>query len=613
MMKKLKVNRLLFCAISFAFMTASHAASAAVDADNDGLLEINNLNDLHEIRNDISGKRLWGSDEGCPTSGCNGWELTSDLDFDTNGNGYIDSGDWKGGRSWVPFDSMTDVVFEGNSHSISNLLSAVPVIRGNDYYWGLFSQMRYSTIKNLRLIKPIVLANTSLMPSDNYLNAGILVGYLWNTKLQNIVVSNATLSVDRPNVLTPLKNPGFVGGVVGLADSDDFERLWGVHFRGTVTVQNIISYLGGLAGLMDLTVVVESSAQGNLNYIGNMGWVGGIAGSATDSGIYTTYSTATVKGHIGGGVVGQGVNFSLERVYSTGSIRGDTEYLGGLVGMASGDVVLYSGYSTSIVNDNQVGLVGGYPGYIFNVGTYQVIDPNGKTLNTPAFGYSLPITQQALACASNPVDELCEDPYALSSWNEYLWDFGSSTELPVLRQNTQYPWTSVDRPVSGKGDYETVAAISARYPCDQPLDLQVKEKKSGYVFSVKTPEKFDFFNAVEGLQCTAGEQACNNYEVSYLCTVNGHSSWTQWASNTPTSTNPNETELPLLCNGGVNTGIRVRKKGETKEYWGAPQKPAKFSLDYGFACNNKDNGGGTSCKDYEARLVCSAKTLLTNP
>jgi Mucin-2 protein WxxW repeating region len=612
MMKKLKVNRLLFCAISFAFMTASHAASAAVDADNDGLLEINNLNDLHEIRNDISGKRLWGSDEGCPTSGCNGWELTSDLDFDTNGNGYIDSGDWKGGRSWVPFDSMTDVVFEGNSHSISNLLNAVPVIRGNKYYWGLFSRMQRSTIKNLRLIKPIVLANTSLMPSDNILNAGILVGHIWHTKLQNIVVSHATLSVDRPNVLTPLKKYiMYVGGVVGGAYDS---RLDNTHFNGTVTVQNIISDLGGLVGLMDLTHVVDSSAQGSLNYIGDASWVGGITGWGYDSKIFTTYSTATVNntGHTGGGIAAGGT-VSLDSVYSTGSIT--ATYGAGLISYTTGTPVLQSSYSTSIVNGNQVGLIRDYFDVVLNADTYQVIDPNGNTLNP--FGHTRPITQQALQCASNPFDEECEDPYALSSWNPLVWDFGSSTELPVLRQNTQYPWTSVDRPVSGKGDYETVAAISARYPCDQPLDLQVKEKNSGYVFSVKTPEKFDFFNAVEGLQCTADEQvvkACNNYEVSYLCTVNGHSSWTQWASaNTPTSTNPNETELPLLCNGGVNTGIRARKKGETEEYWGAPQKPAKFSLDYGFACNNKDNGGGTSCKDYEARLVCSAKTLLTNP
>ena len=30
---------------------------------------------------------------GCPDSGCSGYELISDLDFDTNGNGRADAGD----------------------------------------------------------------------------------------------------------------------------------------------------------------------------------------------------------------------------------------------------------------------------------------------------------------------------------------------------------------------------------------------------------------------------------------------------------------------------------------------------------------------------------------
>ena len=41
---------------------------------------------------------------GCPSTGCRGYELTADLDFDTNGNGRADSDDdyWNDGAGWVP-------------------------------------------------------------------------------------------------------------------------------------------------------------------------------------------------------------------------------------------------------------------------------------------------------------------------------------------------------------------------------------------------------------------------------------------------------------------------------------------------------------------------------
>ena len=63
---------------------------------------------------------------GCPTSGCVGYELSGDLDFDTNASGDADSGDdyWNSGHGWVPIGTGTlhySAVFEGNGHTISNL------------------------------------------------------------------------------------------------------------------------------------------------------------------------------------------------------------------------------------------------------------------------------------------------------------------------------------------------------------------------------------------------------------------------------------------------------------------------------------------------------------
>ena len=83
---------------------------------------------------------------GCPESGCTGYELIADLDFDTNGNGQADSGDdyWNGGAGWAPIggsDSGFVAVFEGNSHIISRLY----IYRPSESMVGLFGHVGEST------------------------------------------------------------------------------------------------------------------------------------------------------------------------------------------------------------------------------------------------------------------------------------------------------------------------------------------------------------------------------------------------------------------------------------------------------------------------------------
>ena len=62
---------------------------------------------------------------GCPST-CKGYELTANLDFDTNGDGSVDSSDdyYNGGSGWDPLGDGTNAFntnFYGNGHTISNL------------------------------------------------------------------------------------------------------------------------------------------------------------------------------------------------------------------------------------------------------------------------------------------------------------------------------------------------------------------------------------------------------------------------------------------------------------------------------------------------------------
>ena len=62
----------------------------------------------------------------CSTASCAGYELTANLDFDTNGNGEADEGDayWNGGGGWIPIGESNDsfdTTFDGGGHTIANL------------------------------------------------------------------------------------------------------------------------------------------------------------------------------------------------------------------------------------------------------------------------------------------------------------------------------------------------------------------------------------------------------------------------------------------------------------------------------------------------------------
>ena len=87
------------------------------DADGDGLIGISNLAQLDAMRYDLDGNGYAGTVAayatafpspldrmGCGVNGCSGYELLADLDFDTDGDGAVDSDDdyWNDGDGWEP-------------------------------------------------------------------------------------------------------------------------------------------------------------------------------------------------------------------------------------------------------------------------------------------------------------------------------------------------------------------------------------------------------------------------------------------------------------------------------------------------------------------------------
>ncbi len=127
------------------------------DPDNDGLIEVSSLAQLNAIRWDLDGDGSVDessdstnyssafpnavSGMGCPSTGCEGYELTADLDFDTNNDGKTNvAGDayWNYGDGWDPIGGKFSGKLDGNGKTISNLFIDATAADKDDSY-GLFA------------------------------------------------------------------------------------------------------------------------------------------------------------------------------------------------------------------------------------------------------------------------------------------------------------------------------------------------------------------------------------------------------------------------------------------------------------------------------------------
>ena len=347
------------------------ATAGDYDADNDGLIEVSGLAQLNAIRWDLDGdgesrdsgyaQAFPGALEGmgCPDEDCTGYELTADLDFDTNGNGQADAGDnyWHGGAGWNPIGGFGfAATFDGKGHTISNLY-----IDRTESPIGLFGSARSdSVIRNIGLVSAQVTGNNEV---------GVLVGD-HQGKIEN---AYATGSVN---------GNGQVGGLVGSISRSTIQDS---HTNVTVTATG--DEVGGLVGgSFSSGLIANSYANGNVDGDGEVGgligsnWsvtvrnsyatgdvtgtstsVGGLVGDTFSSVTLTeTHATGVVTGtREVGGLVGDGSSATVRNSYSVGNVTGTTE-VGGLVGSSGG--TLTGNYSTG--NVTATGEVGGLVGSI---------------------------------------------------------------------------------------------------------------------------------------------------------------------------------------------------------------------------------------------------------
>ena len=259
------------------------AAAVDIDKDNDGLIEICDLEGLNEIRYQLDGSGYATSAEaakitqGCPVTGCKGYELMRSLDFKANTsyrsvsnktlwNANVDTKENATNEGWLPnLEARFRGIFEGNGHTISNLY-----IRREVDSLGLFSVTdNGSEIKNIGLL-------------DVYIKGMNNVGSLAGLNYGAIINSYAIGDIDGAR---------YIGGLVGQNGNEDSGAIINSYATGTVTGAGV----GGLAG-ENLNTITNSYAMADIETAENSFDGGGGLTSRNLISITNSYAATTVAG-----------------------------------------------------------------------------------------------------------------------------------------------------------------------------------------------------------------------------------------------------------------------------------------------------------------------------
>ncbi len=414
-------------------VVAAESGRPDYDIDNDNLIEINDLQDLDQIRYYLDGSGIYGeapSVLGCP-DGCEGFELNANLDFDTNGNGELDAGDqfYGDGQGWLPIGAENGPTlpeaytgrFDGSSYVISNMTC----VSANEEGCGLFDEVRDTTLSNVHMTN----------------------AYVWAVSYNGVIAARLTDSTLERSYST-----GYIGPAAGFATG------------GLVAVATN-SVIDECYSLVDL-------AGGEVN--------GGLVGYAVDSSIQRSFSTGRItssRHHAKtGGIVGMLSGSTVDNCFATGNI-GLSPESGGLVGTADAASTI----SRSLSTGHLIGTGGPLGGLLGSgdasvVESYWATDLSGQTTSAGVGGQGLLGSQ--LRCFQVPWDWRCGVNNVFQSWgwqvnsaNNPLWSFGSNQELPGLNiQGMIFRDADGDGTLDSEDDYRLNYAAATDSDGDWSID-----------------------------------------------------------------------------------------------------------------------------------------------
>ena len=258
------------------------------DTNDNGLIDVSSLAQLDAIRHDLDGngqpatataynsafparRAAAPGHMGCPVT-CAGYELTQDLDFDSDASGAVDADDAFAGN-FTPIGGAYSSVFEGNGYALHNLT----IDQSGVTRTGLFVELNPAgRIRNLGLINP-----------------DISGGGVWQANVGAMVARNR-------GVITASY---VAGGTVSAKGSATAPRLGG-----------LTGYTGvGGDGLGAGGAIRASYATAALSTTAGNAFIGGLTGNLTGGAITASYAAApsiTDGGNspVVGGLVGRAIN-----------------------------------------------------------------------------------------------------------------------------------------------------------------------------------------------------------------------------------------------------------------------------------------------------------------
>ena len=267
----------LLALVALGLLVASGPAFAQTDydLDNDNYIEVSGHAQLHAISYDLNGDGTVAAADtmayndafpnaatgmGCAST-CVGYELTANIDLDTNGNGSHTSGDayYDSGNGWAPIgpNSSNEFTgdFKGNGHTIDNLT----INRASTTNVGLFGRT-----SSAARIESVGITNANVTGNSH---AGALVGALQG----EVVACWSTGSVTATRV---------VGGLVGWSNNSNAITTSYSHASVTGTVAQA-DHVGGLLGASQNAEVRNSYSTGRVTRTGTDVNVGGLLGSGS--------------------------------------------------------------------------------------------------------------------------------------------------------------------------------------------------------------------------------------------------------------------------------------------------------------------------------------------
>ena len=267
------------------------------DLDNDNYIDISGHAQLNAVRYDLngdgnpeSGRTAWrtafpsaAADAGCAAT-CTGYELTGNIDIDTNGDGLHSSADayWNSGAGWESIGTDNPRAdnfqgdFKGNGYEVQNLF----INRSTGTYQGLFGG-----ISSTSRIESLGVTGASVSASS-------YVGALTAASRGEIVACWSTGSVTSANETA--------GGLVGWTLSS----ITSSYSTASVTGEQ---HVGGLLGAAQGSVTVTNSyATGTVTRETGSAHttIGGLIGSGASASATASYYDTQTTGCVSGGTAG---------------------------------------------------------------------------------------------------------------------------------------------------------------------------------------------------------------------------------------------------------------------------------------------------------------------